>query len=1000
MKTLSIKSKVVILISLALLVSAIAVAPAYASTLIVTNTDDSGAGSLRDVLAGAASRDTIIFDPSLSGATIHLTSTLTLTQDVTIDGSTLAVPISISGDSDNDGDSNLRVLVVNSGVTAILDNLVITKGRVVSDVGGGIVNHGTLTVNNSILLDNFSADGGGAIFNYNNLTVTNSIFSSNSTPGGGAAILNISTLMVSGSTFSNNVETGANGGAIGTNGAMTVIGSTFARNSTTAQGGGIFVIGGTAAVKNSTFSDNSADYGGGISTLAGTSTTVVNSTFSGNTGSTLGGGIYNASTVTVTNSTFSGNVSNAGDGILNTGTLNYANTIIANSSTSDCSNLGGTIGTNTNNLVEDGSCSAALSGDPNLDSLGDNSGSTQTLGLLPGSLAIDAGDDTICAAAPVSNVDQRGFTRPFGTSCDIGAFEYITTYFVTKAADTNDGVCDSDCSLREAITATNANADADTIRFDGNYTITLGSSLPSIPDDLTIDGKGHTVVIDGNNAYRIFEPFDNLHLKNMTIQNGNGTDGGAILSHDATTIANVTFSNNTASNSGGAIKNAGTILIISNSTFTSNTADIGGAIIAQSGMTTIINSTFSGNTATSNGAGIYNDTGSILHYSNTIIANSTSGSDCTNAGTLGANVNNLVKDGSCFASLSGDPNLDALADNGGSTQTFALLTGSTAINAGNDAICAASPIYGIDQRGVTRPNSSHCDIGSYEYEDTTAPMVTAFTAASSSTSLNIPIMAFTTLDDVSVSGYLITTSSTPPSASDSGWTGSAPTTYTVGSSGIYTLYPWAKDAAGNVSAVYGSPVNVTVTTTLTFKSTALHDGWILESSETSGNGGTMNATATVLYLGDNAQKKQYRSILSFTTSSLPDNAVITKVTLKLKRQGITGGGNPVSMFQGFMADVKKGMFGTAPLALADFKVNANKTVGPQSPALTSGWYSLNLTPAKAYVNKLATNSGLTQIRLRFKLDDNNNATANFLKLYSGNSGAANRPQLIVEYYVP
>ncbi len=284
--------------------------------------------------------------------------------------------------------------------------------------------------------------------------------------------------------------------------------------------------------------------------------------------------------------------------------------------------------------------------------------------------------------------------------------------------------------------------------------------------------------------------------------------------------------------------------------------------------------------------------------------------------------------------------------------------------------------------------------------DHTLPTVNTFTATSPSTSLDIPITAFAASDNDSVAGYLITESATPPSAGAADWTGSAPTTYTVGSSGIYTLYPWAKDAAGNVSAVYGSPVNVTVTTTLTFKSTAAQDGWILESSETSGNGGTTNATASTLNLGDDSAKRQYRSILSFTTSSLPDNAVIIKVTLKLKRQGIIGGGNPVSMFQGFVTDVKKGTFGTAPLALADFKVNANKTVGPQSPALTSGWYSLNLAPAKAYVNKLATNSGLTQIRLRFKLDDNNNATANFLKLYSGNAGAANRPQLIIEYYIP
>ncbi|MBI5825034.1 MAG: hypothetical protein HZB18_13475 [Chloroflexi bacterium] len=128
------------------------------------------------------------------------------------------------------------------------------------------------------------------------------------------------------------------------------------------------------------------------------------------------------------------------------------------------------------------------------------------------------------------------------------------------------------------------------------------------------------------------------------------------------------------------------------------------------------------------------------------------------------------------------------------------------------------------------------------------------------------------------------------------------------------------------------------------------------------------------------QKKQYRSILSFDTASLPDNAIITKVTLKLKKQGITGGGNPVAMFQGFMTDIKKGMFGTAPLALTDFKTTASKTIGPASPALTAGWYTLNLTPAKSFVNKLAT--------------------ANFLKIYSGNAGAASRPQLIVEYYVP
>jgi hypothetical protein len=187
---------------------------------------------------------------------------------------------------------------------------------------------------------------------------------------------------------------------------------------------------------------------------------------------------------------------------------------------------------------------------------------------------------------------------------------------------------------------------------------------------------------------------------------------------------------------------------------------------------------------------------------------------------------------------------------------------------------------------------------------------------------------------------------------------------------------------------------------LTFTSTGARDGWVLESTETSGHGGSINATATTLRLGDNTAKKQYRSILSFTTGDLPDDAVITKVTLKVKKQGIIGGGNPVTAFQGFMADIKKGYFGASALQTADFQTAASKTYGPFKPALSSGWYSIDLTGGKNYINKLSSSAGLTQIRLRFKLDDNNNATANYLSLYSGNAGSSARPQLIIEYYVP
>ncbi|MBW7918314.1 MAG: hypothetical protein H3C52_03295 [Anaerolineales bacterium] len=192
----------------------------------------------------------------------------------------------------------------------------------------------------------------------------------------------------------------------------------------------------------------------------------------------------------------------------------------------------------------------------------------------------------------------------------------------------------------------------------------------------------------------------------------------------------------------------------------------------------------------------------------------------------------------------------------------------------------------------------------------------------------------------------------------------------------------------------------TVRRRLFVRSAGAQDGWTLESFETSNMGGTFNSTAITLLLGDDAVNRQYRSILSFNTASLPDNAVITKVTLKVRLQKIVGGGNPVNALQGFMADVRKGVFGTSALQVIDFQAPASKTVGPLKPALVGGWYTLNLTPAKASVNKLATGSGLTQIRLRFKLDDNNNAVANYLSLYSGNAAVGARPQLIVEYYVP
>jgi len=197
-----------------------------------------------------------------------------------------------------------------------------------------------------------------------------------------------------------------------------------------------------------------------------------------------------------------------------------------------------------------------------------------------------------------------------------------------------------------------------------------------------------------------------------------------------------------------------------------------------------------------------------------------------------------------------------------------------------------------------------------------------------------------------------------------------------------------------------APVDVVdPTLNKSYRSAGSQDGWVLESSETSNAGGTMNSAATVFYLGDDAQDRQYRAILSFNTSDLPDDAVITKATLKIKKQGLVGS-NPFSTHQGLLVDIRKPYFGTKlALAAHDFQALANKSaVGTFGTTASSGWYSATLlNGAYPYINL----TGTTQFRLRFKLDDDNDNTAGYMKFFSGNYGTAiDRPLLVIQYYVP
>ncbi|MBI5032175.1 MAG: hypothetical protein HZB51_16720 [Chloroflexi bacterium] len=368
-----------------------------AATITVTNTNDSGAGSLRQAITSAAAGDTIVFDSSLSGKTITLTSTqLTINKRLTINGLG-AGNLRISGNNArrvfNIGSSgivtisdltvangrvnNLRGGGINNAGSFTLNNCTITQNQIGGNLlgvlmfgGSGIYNSGTMTVTNSTISDNKDAAnsaGGGGIFNDGTLNLTNSTVRNNQVQTiaalgqfGGAGIANRGTATITSSTISSNKAIGysnGGGGGIYNNGGMTISNSTVQGNNSNSEakgawggfGGGILNWqAGNLSIQNSTLAGNTADRdGGGLENLG--TLTIVNSTIKQNlangkrpiSGSgqigTGGGGIDNATgTLTLQNSTISGNTSNLyGGGLINhEGTLSATFVTVSNNSAS------------------------------------------------------------------------------------------------------------------------------------------------------------------------------------------------------------------------------------------------------------------------------------------------------------------------------------------------------------------------------------------------------------------------------------------------------------------------------------------------------------------------------------------------------------------------------------------------------------------------------------------------------------------------------------------
>ncbi len=192
---------------------------------------------------------------------------------------------------------------------------------------------------------------------------------------------------------------------------------------------------------------------------------------------------------------------------------------------------------------------------------------------------------------------------------------------------------------------------------------------------------------------------------------------------------------------------------------------------------------------------------------------------------------------------------------------------------------------------------------------------------------------------------------------------------------------------------------------LSFISDGFYDGYILESTETSGIGGNFNASSRTFPIGDDLANRQYRVILSFRTKFIPDSAIIKSVTVKIMKEGSAKGSNPFSVLGNLLIDIRKGPFGgNSILKAGDFNAAASAArVGIFNKVPVANWYTATLNAVgRNQINKI----GSTELRLYFSRDDNNNYSADLINFLSGHAtsysglSAEVRPILIVQYALP
>ncbi len=462
-----------------------------AATITVTNTADSGAGSLRQAVADAnvtPADDTINFsiplaDPNCNAngvCTITLTGGVIMVQaaggSLTIANQTGAAKLLVSGNNAS------RIFEGDLNANLTLDGLTVTRGVGGPFMGGmsfGVIKnlHGKLTIMNSVVTQN-----------------TGQVIISSETIGPPGALNVINT------TVSNNTGRGIfSTNAVSSGGTLNVVNSTISNNTgTTGNGGGIYFLGDQMRITNSTISGNSNEAGGGIFVA------------------TVGGGPPGVKSFVLTNCTVTANTSTSGGGGIEAyqATLNLRNTIVAgNTRAGNASDIrfwnalgeslgNNLIGTSINFEFGVGQWlgSDRLNQEARLAPLGNYGGATQTHALLPNSPAIDAGNNCVLTANgcgdnnPAVTTDQRGAIRV--RTVDIGAYE-----FASRALFDYDGDGKSDVSVFRPSAGSWYISNSSNNSFTG---VQFGISSDKIaPADFDGDGKADISVFRDGFWYRL-----------------------------------------------------------------------------------------------------------------------------------------------------------------------------------------------------------------------------------------------------------------------------------------------------------------------------------------------------------------------------------------------------------------------------------------------------------------------------------------------------------------